>query len=245
MKLTKRQVARLELRSWQRFHESNPNYLDWDVDERNKHKSILTTVMKRCELDARKLDSDPQAWLLSPDGTRTCERLGKELIKASPEVDAVDVKKLVDANAKNLQTQMDAIEALEQRLGKKHIEVRKGLKELENTFNANIEKLEAAINRHATEKPTSRVSANSAKKLGRTPGKVKLNRFESDAIKQYCEGKKPAEIDATMSIKSGSVRGMGKDKKEWKEGDTVHVIRAAKKRGTIRKNENGWEIVTN
>ena len=151
----------------------------------------------------------------------------------------------MDANAKNLQTQMDAIEALEQRLGKKHIEVRKGLKELENTFNANIEKLEAAINRHATEKPTSRVSANSAKKLGRTPGKVKLNRFESDAIKQYCEGKKPAEIDATMSIKSGSVRGMGKDKKEWKEGDTVHVIRAAKKRGTIRKNENGWEIVTN
>lgn len=87
-------------------------------------------------------------------------------------------------------------------------------------------------------------SRDSAKKKGRKAGKVKLNRFELDAIKQYCDGKKPSAIDATMLNKSGAVRGLGKDKKDWAEGNASLVIRAAKKRGAIRKNEHGWEIVT-
>ncbi len=92
------------------------------------------------------------------------------------------------------------------------------------------------------ENQTSRVSG---KKLGRKPGKVKPSKFERDAIKRYCDGEKLAAIDAMISNQSGAVRFMGKDKKKWEKGDTARVIRAAKKRGAIQRNENGWEIVTN
>lgn len=195
MKLTKRQGAILELRSWQRFHESNPDYLDWDGDEQVKHNRKLITAMRLCGLDAGDA-IDAQAWIVSGDGYRTCESLGRELSVAAP-----------DAIAERL-------------------------KSLEST-------IQKVLNAE------TRTSRDSAKKLGREPGKTKLSKFELDAIKQYCDGTKPAEIDATMSNKSGAVRGMGKDKKEWDGGDTDHVIRAAKRRGAIRKNENGWEIVTN
>ncbi len=84
---------------------------------------------------------------------------------------------------------------------------------------------------------------DSGGKRGRTPGKVKLSSFERQAIRRYCEGAKPSVIDKEILLRK-ACRGSDKAKKEWRFGDTDLVIRAAKRRGDIRKAGKHWEIVT-
>ena len=92
---------------------------------------------------------------------------------------------------------------------------------------------------------TSVTTSIASGKRGRKPGTVKLSKYEREAIRRYCDGESLADIDARICNQRGAVRGVGKRKKEWKEGDTEKVVRAAKGRKTeIIKTPTGWEIVT-
>jgi len=68
---------------------------------------------------------------------------------------------------------------------------------------------------------------------GRPRGKVKLSKFEDEAIDLYCNGVKLSEIEAKMRGQKGTVRGKGDAKTGWVEGSADLVIKAAKGRKEI------------